>query len=183
MTYKEFCAQHFNNNEEEAIRHLVQASYYKDYSITENRENLQAILDTMTRDETKAFMKELKIAVKANPKPMQKAYAPLFDAISGTDTSWKYNENFIKRGNPFGKEIKKYSIISLVGIGVLAILYFALGNVTALKGTNIFPIVCLVFFSLMSGTLVSAARNYFIFKKAEKELLQSEQTENINEQV
>ena len=64
MDFKTFVAQNFNGDEEKAHQHLVNESYYGDYSITGSRDNLKTILDTMTREEAKVYMRCFKDTVK-----------------------------------------------------------------------------------------------------------------------
>ncbi len=64
VDFKTFTAQNFNGDEEKAHQHLANESYYGDYSLTGSRENLQMILDTMTKEEAKEYMHCFRQSVK-----------------------------------------------------------------------------------------------------------------------
>ena len=171
MDFKTFTAQNFNGDEEKAHQHLANESYYGDYSLTGSREDLQIILDTMTKEEANVFMRHFKQAVKKDSSKFRKDMAPLMDILRGSDSSWQLDENFILQGNPFGKQIKKYLLLSLLGIVVFGVLLLLNKYFNGPEGVfYVVGMLCLCFASVMAAKLTSAITNYNIFKNAEKVL-------------
>ena len=174
MDFKTFTAQNFNGDEEKAHQHLVTESYYGDYSLTGSREDLQIILDTMTKEEAKVFMRHFKQAVKKDSSKFRKDAAPFMDVLRGSDSSWQFDENFILQGNPFGTQIKKYLLLSLLGIVVLGVLLLLNKYFNGPEAVfYVVSMLCLCFASVMAGKLTSAITHYNIFKNAEKALQKS----------
>ena len=173
MDFQTFTQQHFAGDAEKATRHLVRESYYHDCSLTGSREDLQAVLDSMTKEEAKVYMRFFKEAVKHDRDQARKDSAPLLDIMRGTDTSWQFDEEYIRKGNPFGKALRKSLVLSAIGIGVLIVLYFVCEHFGLIEGSSWFAGVCAVCGAAMAGRILSAASQYRIFKKAEKKLQKS----------
>lgn len=68
MDFNKFCANHFDGNEQQAIQQLALDGYRQEYRLVENKEAFKTILDSMTREQAKAYMAEFGRLVQENNK-------------------------------------------------------------------------------------------------------------------
>lgn len=68
MDFHNFCTDHFNGNEQQAIQQLAFEGYHREYRFVENEGTLKTILDSMTKEQAKTYMAEFRHLVRENSK-------------------------------------------------------------------------------------------------------------------
>lgn len=184
MNFEEFKNTYFDGNEDRALAHLAYESYNNDYVLTGSKSALEEIVHPLEGRLSNKFMILFRIVIKMNPGIMTQNYAPVLDAIGGTDSSWKYDEEFIKKGNPFGKEIKKYLLISLIGVAILLFVALLMGMAGIKESLMKYVGYAFVIFgTYIAFPLYRSIDNYFEFKKTEKNLKNSKKELTLDEHL
>ena len=63
MDFKTFALYYFNCDADKALQHLANEAHLRDYSLTGSREEMKAVLDTLSKEEAEVFMRYLKKAI------------------------------------------------------------------------------------------------------------------------
>ncbi len=179
MNFEEFKNHYFNGDEDRALAHCAYESYHNKYILTGSRDALHEIVNPLTGEQSKKFYRFFKIEIKMKPGIMTQAYAPVLDALNGGDSSWKYNEEFIKKSNPFGKKVKTNLLISVIGV-LLITLLLTLVNIMGMESTypvNYISYLYLVFGVYMAFPLCKSIDDYFEFNRIKKNIKENNEKE------